>query len=463
MGQQFGVAKGARIIIVKCTPLLGDGIAAIGMIVKDLFGDPKDRKNWPGKSPSQVKKSVVVMAQSIPLQMYAPQDHDRFVKMFEEALQPLVAGGIPVVLAAGNERLKREDVSDLPQVLHDTVKFPLIVVGGTDRKGNRYGTSQGGSKVLLHAPGDQVGVLNKDGTPREKSGTSFGKDVSIYTPVSHRPVVSWNVCLTIHIAAPAVAGLIATYMAYDKTPWDDSYTGPNRIRQIGKYLRSDASSVVRSTTQKDIRVAWNGAPAREPDKCGITIYLDKITTTETEWSGSISDAKGNRIDGCRQSRIIKANGKNYNYPCPALKDKLVVNFSSRDVVTFLFKNKSWTSDNKEFCDDDGWQEGDYKGEQVSVFCLFEMVLLDANCCCSLDGFSATSTVDGSNARYEILRRACRGYNSCVSIRLRAAGATHDALTDKRQAVVVLSVNFQLSASEQWKTANVYHALFKRLR
>jgi hypothetical protein len=63
------------------------------------------------------------------------------------------------------------------------------------------------------------------------------------------------------LAARLVAGLIATYMAYDKVPWDDSKEGIERVTEIRKFLLSDASSVVRSKTQKDVRVVWNGAPS----------------------------------------------------------------------------------------------------------------------------------------------------------------------------------------------------------
>jgi hypothetical protein len=53
-----------------------------------------------------------------------------------------------------------------------------------------------------------------------------------------------------------VAGLIATYMAYDQKPWDDNLQGLQRVKAITDYLLSDASSWERSP---GIRMIWNGA------------------------------------------------------------------------------------------------------------------------------------------------------------------------------------------------------------
>jgi len=131
-------------------------------------------------------------------------------------------------------------------------------------------------------------------------------------------------------------------MAYKNPPWDISQdawkTETNkveRIRAIASYLQSERSSTVRSKTEKDARVIWNGAPAPPSGLCVIYISLDKSRTT-TEWSGMIEDSRGDRIDGSRQGRTKKMNGKSYQHPYPASKDKFLVNFSSRDVVTFVF-------------------------------------------------------------------------------------------------------------------------------
>ena len=61
-----------------------------------------------------------------------------------------------------------------------------------------------------------------------------------------------------NIAAPQVAGLIATYLSYSTKPWDDSKTGVERVKAIRDYVTSEHSSWVRASGS-NIRVIWNGA------------------------------------------------------------------------------------------------------------------------------------------------------------------------------------------------------------
>lgn len=65
------------------------------------------------------------------------------------------------------------------------------------------------------------------------------------------------------IAAPQVAGLIATYLSYETKPWDDTKTGVERVKAIRDYLTSEKSSWVRDRDDPNsgIRVIWNGADA----------------------------------------------------------------------------------------------------------------------------------------------------------------------------------------------------------
>jgi len=70
---------------------------------------------------------------------------------------------------------------------------------------------------------------------------------------------------TSQTAAPQVAGLIATYLAYDKKPWDDTKTGMNRVREIRRYITSKASSWER---KQGINVIWNGATEEDHKSAG---------------------------------------------------------------------------------------------------------------------------------------------------------------------------------------------------
>jgi hypothetical protein len=72
-------------------------------------------------------------------------------------------------------------------------------------------------------------------------------------------------------------------MSYDKVPWDDSKKGIDRVKEIRRFLLSDASSVVRSSTQKDIRVAWNGGPgSTKTDLCVIEISQYKVRNASAQ-------------------------------------------------------------------------------------------------------------------------------------------------------------------------------------
>jgi hypothetical protein len=62
-----------------------------------------------------------------------------------------------------------------------------------------------------------------------------------------------------------VAGLIATYLAYDVKPWDDGKQGVERVKAIRDYLVSDRSSWERKS---GIRMIWNGAGEREHQSAG---------------------------------------------------------------------------------------------------------------------------------------------------------------------------------------------------
>lgn len=66
------------------------------------------------------------------------------------------------------------------------------------------------------------------------------------------------------IAAPQVAGIIATYLSYDtdQRPWKD-LTGVARVKEIIEYIQSDQSSWARVTN--GVRLVWNGATKEDHD------------------------------------------------------------------------------------------------------------------------------------------------------------------------------------------------------
>jgi hypothetical protein len=120
----------------------------------------------------------------------------------------------------------------------------------------------------------------------------------------------------------------------------------------------------------------------------------------------VFDTNERRMNGCRQTRVSKSIGKNYDYPCPGLKKKMIVNFSSRDVVTFVYGDESWTSND---CNDNGWSVKNSYGEQVSTFVLTcQVAVLEANETCRTERSIAIS-----NAKLGVfIASALRSY-TCV--------------------------------------------------
>ncbi|KAH7363689.1 peptidase S8/S53 domain-containing protein [Pyrenochaeta sp. MPI-SDFR-AT-0127] len=222
--QRFGVAKKATLISVKTTSEAVDNLAAIEMAYADISI----------KNPARAKKSVVNISWTL--------GNSANIE-------------IPVVVASGNER-KSSDLSNKAPATLYALDFPVIAVGGTDPSGNRDNFSQEKRANAVHAPGSQIDVSNKDGTKVQEEGTSF--------------------------AAPAVCGLIATYMAYDTIPWDDNKMNNERVNEIRNHPRSDKCSVARGSDPV-VRTIWNGIP--KPDYEQVVISVLK---TSKGWSLSVA-------------------------------------------------------------------------------------------------------------------------------------------------------------------------------
>jgi hypothetical protein len=79
----------------------------------------------------------------------------------------------------------------------------------------------------------------------------------------------------------------------------------------------------------------------------------------------IFDINDDRINGCRQRITEQQMGVNYPYPCPALKDKMIVQFGSRDLITVVIGGQTMHSDRKAGCVDLGWKW--IRGVEVCTF------------------------------------------------------------------------------------------------
>jgi hypothetical protein len=143
-------------------------------------------------------------------------------------MQRLLDYGIPIVLASGNygDQPGRDVIDMMPQVLEKD-SFPIINVGAATIEGKPWPKTQGqgsqdGTQLTIYAAGVDVQVHNNiDGKDITDSGTS--------------------------LAAPAVAGIIAQHMNY--SPWDQSKTKVDRVKEIKRWLRTPESSWERIKNQ----------------------------------------------------------------------------------------------------------------------------------------------------------------------------------------------------------------------
>ena len=149
--------------------------------------------------------------------------------------------GVIVVCAAGNAADERDDRGDLRSAIDlvpgvfEGPDYPLIVVGATNYKGCVFASlsedgntnsdvvdrkpadwSQGGSHLTILGPGVRVQTLDKaKDDPLIQSGTSF--------------------------SAPLVAGVLATFLAYDDVPFDLSDPDVSFVQSAKNYLRQNAN------------------------------------------------------------------------------------------------------------------------------------------------------------------------------------------------------------------------------
>ncbi|KAB5576049.1 peptidase S8/S53 domain-containing protein, partial [Coniochaeta sp. 2T2.1] len=214
VGQQYGVAKNAKLVVVAFANEDDDMISGFEEIYKDLKAHPERQKH-----------SVVTM--SMVSGRYDPkQDYTRF----RQVLYGIMAMDVPIVVGAGNEGddHNRRKIDNVPAIFAVQDRgFPLIVVGSVDKDGQRSAWSQLGENT--NAVGQDITCLEDDPSQPTTGirGTSF--------------------------TTPQVAGQIANWLAMDKVPFDT--TSPYLVGNVRDYLESDAAGWVRSG---DSRVLWNG-------------------------------------------------------------------------------------------------------------------------------------------------------------------------------------------------------------
>jgi hypothetical protein len=108
----------------------------------------------------------------------------------KDAIQSLFDLDVPVVVSAGNHGREggRRNVDTYPASLEGP-DFPLIVVGGTNSKGELRDWSQTGPHVTLHAQGEEITCFSKTGDVLgNKWGNSVSKFLANFVPFFLRKI-----------------------------------------------------------------------------------------------------------------------------------------------------------------------------------------------------------------------------------------------------------------------------------
>lgn len=124
--------------------------------------------------PERINSAIILMSLGTP---ETPGD-DKPRQDFKAWMDFFFSGGVPVIVASGNDRQNHEVVHELPQKLASK-DYPVINVGGAAPDGSRADFSQGGDEwqLSIYAPGEAVDTQSStvDGGIVSTRGTSIGE------------------------------------------------------------------------------------------------------------------------------------------------------------------------------------------------------------------------------------------------------------------------------------------------
>lgn len=226
LGQQYGVAKNAKLISVMTG---SHGWREYLWALEDILADLQ-------KHPERQKHSVITHSVAYSEDggcKIATARGDAEVKAAMQALMDM--GGV-IVAASGNyaDKPGRGHEIDTYPALFAADDFPLIVVGACDAEGNEAPFSQGGSKLTTCA----LGV----------SATCFGIDTDAdpNTPATDVDGTS--------MTTPMVAGHIANLLSYDTVPID--MTTGKVAKNMRDYIKTHPDAGWER--KPGHRMLWNG-------------------------------------------------------------------------------------------------------------------------------------------------------------------------------------------------------------
>lgn len=220
-GAIYGVAKDARLIILKATLSLADIWWALLRARDDI------------RLHNRQMKSVVLLAALARVPYYPGQDLEQPWYSVKRLMQELIESDAVIVVPAGNEAGRNKNVDLLP-ALWESRTFPIIVAGTIDDDGVTADFSQGPDHVTAYAPGDPVRCAIGNGyTSHLERGTSFSAGM---VSVSASFVDYVDRSLT---RVGKVAGLVAYFLGLDKVPFE---IGQRRTAaNVRDFIQSKAS------------------------------------------------------------------------------------------------------------------------------------------------------------------------------------------------------------------------------
>lgn len=257
--RDYGVARSADVLPVRVLGCDGGGSTA------DMYLALLTVKSWVESAPELVGTVVVNMS----LGASVSDIGEEAATLIEQAVADLVAVGVPVVVAAGNE------MQDVRLVSPARSSAP-IVVSATGRTDKRAWFANYGKSVDIFAPGEDVVSLAQTGKPLSESGTSM--------------------------AAPHVSGVLARYLQRSK---GSSATAV-------KWLFADASTtLVSSTLGSSNRLLYARTGPNAPASVAVT-RSDSKHTAKLSWRAA-SSVSGFAVTGY----IVERDGKRTTLPASA--------------------------------------------------------------------------------------------------------------------------------------------------
>ncbi|KAB5531313.1 hypothetical protein GE09DRAFT_1251915 [Coniochaeta sp. 2T2.1] len=215
LGQEYGVAKGATLVVVQISrDAVTEVLDGLRLIVRDLMEHPERQKH------SVVTASIAFLSKNTDLKMRVKNTMELIMNM-----------DVPVVVSAGNAGNKpgRHFVDEIPAVLA-TPDFPLVVVGSVNQKGELSKWSQDGPKITTRAVGEAITCYYGLTVTHSQQGTSY--------------------------SAPQVAGQIAVWLSYDTVPQGIDTSSGKLARSMRDYLATNPAAGWER--EIGVRVLWNG-------------------------------------------------------------------------------------------------------------------------------------------------------------------------------------------------------------